>query len=97
MELIVLTTSELAAGSRELPRFVAFREAEGWEVTLATETDWDHPAQTSADSRQDRIRAWLKERYAEDPGAFLLLIGDPDPATGGRGTTPGTSERGAWT
>ncbi|HJN75975.1 MAG TPA: C25 family cysteine peptidase [Myxococcota bacterium] len=82
MELIVLTTSELAAGSRELPRFVAFREAEGWEVTLATETDWDHPAQTSADSRQDRIRAWLKERYAEDPGAFLLLIGDPDPATG---------------
>ncbi len=82
MELLVLTTDQLAADSALLQRFLAFREAEGWEVSLATETDWDQPAGTAADSRQDRIRAYLRGRYADDPGAYLLLIGDPDPEVG---------------
>ncbi len=81
-ELLVLTTDQLAADSRVLPRFVAFRQAEGWAVGLATEADWDSSTGEAADTRQDRIRAYLQERYASDPGAYVLLIGDPDPEAG---------------
>jgi hypothetical protein len=81
-ELLVLTTDRLAADSRVLPRFLAFRAAEGWAVDLATEADWDEPTGQDGDSRQDRIRAYLQERYASSPGAYLLLIGDPDPEQG---------------
>ncbi len=81
-ELLVLTTDQLAADSRVLPRFMAFRAAEGWAVDLATEADWDRSTGQAADSRQDRIRAYLQDRYATDPGASVLLIGDPDPALG---------------
>jgi hypothetical protein len=81
-ELLVLTTDQLAADSRVLPRFLAFRQAEGFVVDLATEADWDHSTGTDRDSRQDRIRAYLQERYASDPGAYLLLIGSPDPEQG---------------
>jgi hypothetical protein len=81
-ELLVLTTDRLAADSLLLPRFLAFRAAEGWDVDLATEADWDEPTGAVDDSRQARIRAYLQARYASDPGAYLLLIGDPDPEQG---------------
>ena len=81
-ELLVLTTDQLAADSRVLPRFLAFRRAEGWSVDVATEADWDQSTYEDADTRQDRIRSYLQERYAGDPGAYLLLIGDPDPEQG---------------
>ncbi len=81
-ELLVLTTDRLAADSRVLPRFLAFREAEGFAVSLATEADWDESTGQARDSRQDRIRAYLQGRYAADPGAYVLLIGDPDPEQG---------------
>ena len=81
-ELVVVTTDELAMGSQLLWRFLDFRAAEGFEVVLATEVDWDVPTGTAQDGRAHRIRAWLADRYAGDPGAFLLLIGDPDPVDG---------------
>ncbi len=81
-ELLVLTTDQLAADSRLLQRFMAFRQAEGWAVDLATEADWDQPTGQLQDGRQDRIRGYLQARYADDPGAYLLLIGDPDPDLG---------------
>jgi hypothetical protein len=81
-ELLVLTTDQLAADSRVLQRFMAFRQAEGFAVGLATEADWDVSTGEDRDSRQDRIRAYLQGRYADDPGAYVLLIGDPDPEGG---------------
>ncbi|MFH1462763.1 MAG: C25 family cysteine peptidase [Pseudomonadota bacterium] len=81
-ELLVLTTAALAGGSALLPRFLDLREAEGFSVDVATEADWDSPVDAGPDTRADRIRAYLQERYLDDPGAFLLLIGDPDPDAG---------------
>lgn len=81
-ELVVLTTAELAGGSDLLPAFLDLREAEGWTVRVATEQDWDAPVAAGPDGRADRIRAWLKAEYLDDPGAFLLLVGDPDPDAG---------------
>jgi hypothetical protein len=81
-ELAIVTTEELAMNSRVLWRFMDFRRAEGWQVVLMTEAEWDHPTADGPDDRAFRIRAALADRYAEDPGAYLLLIGDPDPEHG---------------
>jgi len=81
-ELVVLTTAEIAASSELLGAFLNFREAEGWEVRLVTDEEWDAPTGTGDDEPADRIRAFLIEEYADDPGAFLLLIGDPSPDDG---------------
>ncbi|MBW2254489.1 MAG: hypothetical protein JRI25_07815 [Deltaproteobacteria bacterium] len=81
-ELIVVTTLELAGESEMLQPYLDFRRAEGFQVTLATEAQWDHPSDTPTDDRADRIRAWLMEGWKDVPGAFLLLIGDPDPEWG---------------
>ncbi|MFH1463628.1 MAG: C25 family cysteine peptidase [Pseudomonadota bacterium] len=72
-ELVIVTTEALAQGSSVLPAYLDRRETDGWNVVLATEADWD----TGDGDRPARIRRWLAERYAADPGAFLLLIGDP--------------------
>jgi hypothetical protein len=81
-ELMILTTTRIAGGSRLLTRYVDLREAEGFTVVVATERDWDQPTGASPDSRQARIRSFLQARYAHAPGAFLLLVGDPSPEGG---------------
>jgi len=82
MELVILTTWDLAVRSEQLFRFTEFRAAEGWGVLLFTESDWNQPVDDGPDDRQARIRAFLAERYLDDPGAYLLLVGDPDPESG---------------
>lgn len=81
-ELVFLSTQALVGGSRVLPVWRDLRQAEGWSVRVATEADWDHPVASGRDDRAMRIRAWLQEEYADSPGAFLLLAGDPSPETG---------------
>ncbi len=81
-ELVILTTAEIVGSSELLPDFVTFRAAEGWEVRLVTEEEWDLPTGTDGDEPADRIRAFLIDEYTDDPGAYLLLIGDPDPDEG---------------
>ena len=81
-ELMIVTTRELVEDSTLLYPFIDFRRAEGWQVQLAVEDDWDVPVSSGPDEIQDRLRAYLAELYVDDPGAFLLLIGDPDPAVG---------------
>ncbi len=81
-ELVILTTNALAADSEVLPRFMDMRSAEGWDVRLVTEADWDQSTGGTLDDLQERIRTWLQGEYLDDPGAFLLLIGDPHPENG---------------
>ena len=81
-ELIILTTDELAADSTLLPRFMDLRLAEGWDVRLVTEQDWNVQTGGDLDDRAERIRTWLKDNYEDDPGAYLLLVGNPDPWIG---------------
>jgi len=81
-ELLILTTESLAKRSELLPEYVRMRHEEGWDVSVATEGAWDVPTGAAADDRPDRIRAYLASRYIDDPGASLLLIGDPTPDTG---------------
>ncbi len=80
--LVIAIDHDLATRSALLPDFVDLREAEGWDVLVATSQDWDVATEGDDDSRAGRLRGWLAERYADDPGAYLLLIGDPDPDGG---------------
>ncbi len=82
-ELVVVTTADLAFSSALLTSYLQFREAEGWEVALVTDEQWDVPVSTGDDSPQGRLRHFLQQQYADDPGAYLLLVGDPHPEDGG--------------
>lgn len=78
--LAIVTTNSIADASLKLADYVAMREGQGWDVHLATEDDWDVSTGQPLDSRADRIRAWLKERYVPLDLGFVLLIGNPDPS-----------------
>ncbi len=80
--LIIAIDAELAVESELLMPFIESREAEGWEVVLASSDLWDIPSEGPDDSTAGRLRGWLAEHYADDPGAYLLLVGDPDPLVG---------------
>ncbi len=77
--LAIITTEDLETRSELLDDYIGLRESQGWEVTVATEQDWDVSTGEQLDDRADRIRAWLKERYVEMDLGFALLIGNPDP------------------
>lgn len=82
MHLVVVLSEEILLSSQHLPTWVDWHRAQGWEVVLATEADWDLPVREGVDDRAGRIRLWLADSYREDPGASLLLVGDPHPDTG---------------
>lgn len=81
--LIIVTTEAVVDRSAVLQDYVDWRSMGGWEVIVGLETDWDLPTPRDHDDRPARIRAWLKQIYAEYGAGYLLLIGDPDPEGNG--------------
>jgi len=76
---VILTTSYIATNSTQLPGFVAAKEAQGFQVTVATESDWGGG---SGDTAAENIRAWLRANYLAANVQYVLLIGNPDPVSG---------------
>ena len=58
--LAIVTTQELATRSTKLQEYINWRTAQGFQVVVATEREWDVPTPRDGDDRQARIRAWLK-------------------------------------
>ncbi len=77
--LVVVAPLDYVQQSRDLRRYLDWKEASGWAVTLATEADWDHPGAPDGDDLPARLREWLRGEHARAGGGFLLLIGDPRP------------------
>lgn len=71
--LFIVTTDKIVGSSAKLAEFVAAKEARGFTVTLATQTDYGAKDKQGFE-RAVAIRAWLTENTA--PGDYLLLIGD---------------------
>lgn len=71
--LFIVTTDRIVGDSAKLAEFVAAKEARGFSVTLATESDYGAKNKQGLD-RAVAIREWLKKNTA--PGDYLLLIGD---------------------
>jgi len=76
---VIVTTSAIASASSKLDDFVADKEAQGFTVEVVTEEKWGGGTGNAA---AEHLRAWLKANYAPLGIKYVLLIGDPSPATG---------------
>ena len=75
----IITTSAIQSHSTQLAAFIADKQSLGHTVVVATERDWGGG---SGDVASDRIRVWLQQNYASMGIKYVLLVGDPTPATG---------------
>ncbi len=78
--LLILTTNAIIAHSKELSNFVATKKANGFDVKIATETDFGG-ANLSGTDKVLKIREWLKSQVGKYD--FLLIIADPQPNASG--------------
>lgn len=76
---VIITTSAVREQSVNLADFAASKEARGFTVRVVTEEEWGGGAGNAA---AEHIRAWLKSNYVSLGIRYVLLIGDPCPATG---------------
>lgn len=76
---VILTTNAIRSSLARLPEFIAYKEARGFEVVVATEYDWGGGTGNTA---AERIRAWLATNYLSLNIEYVLLVGDPNPSTG---------------
>jgi phosphodiesterase/alkaline phosphatase D-like protein len=76
---VIITTSAIEAASTSLDAFVASKEARGFTVNVVTEGTWGGG---TGDAAAENIRAWLKANYLSLNIKYVLLIGNPTPATG---------------
>lgn len=79
-EYVIITTAAVQTNSTQLANFVADKQAHGFTVAVKTEADWGGGTGNTA---ADNIRNWLAANYAVLGIRYVLLIGDPNPATGG--------------
>ncbi|MBW2277650.1 MAG: hypothetical protein JRF63_09180, partial [Deltaproteobacteria bacterium] len=77
--LAIITTAELEGESDLLGQYIDMREGQGYQVTVATEAEWDFSTGDDLDSRADRIRLWLQQNVDGLELGWVLLIGNPHP------------------
>ena len=78
---IIITTNAIVDESSILDVFIQHKESLGYNVNLITEDDYDNLKGSFPNLRPDRIRQWLINNYEEMNIEYVLLIGDPTPAT----------------
>ena len=61
LDYAIITTSEIAANSKELSDFVAWKQGIGYSAALVTEAEWGGGV---GDTAAEHIRAWLSANYA---------------------------------
>jgi len=76
---VIITTAAIQSASTKLADFVATKQAEGFAVSVITETTWGGGTGNTA---AENIRTWLASHYATDHVEYVLLIGHPHPTTG---------------
>lgn len=76
-DYVIVTTDELRRNSTELDNFVEHKENGGLSVAVVSVEAIE--AFYTGSERADRIRSFLRDRYAEWGIRYVLLIGNPDP------------------
>jgi hypothetical protein len=76
---VIITTSEIESASSKLADFVTHKQAIGFDVQIITEEDFGGGL---GDTASENIRAWLQQHYLSDNIEYVLLIGNPHPASG---------------
>ncbi len=84
-DYVIITTSLIRDTTTKLAAFIVSKENCGHTVKVVTQAasadDTHYVSGTTADQRADNIRDWLQAHYLTDGIEYLLLIGDPHPAT----------------
>ena len=76
---VIITTAAIQAASTQLAGFVAHKESKGFDVQVVTEADFGGGV---GDAAAENIRTWLQGRYISDNIEYVLLVGNPHPASG---------------
>ncbi len=77
--LAIVTTAAISGQLSALQPFIAAKKARGFTVSLITEEKWGGG---SGDASAENLRSWLEANYLTLGIDYLLLIGDPTPASG---------------
>lgn len=75
----IITTGSMVNSSTQLDNFVAGKQKRGFTVHIITETAWGGG---NGDTAAENIRTWLIGNYLGLSLQHVLLIGNPDPASG---------------
>ncbi|MBN1517113.1 tandem-95 repeat protein [Candidatus Sumerlaeota bacterium] len=76
---VIITTDDIVSASSTLDDFVAHKQGLGWNVQIATGSDWGGGTGTTAYSN---ILTWLENNYLTLDVLYVLLIGTPYTDTG---------------
>jgi len=81
--LVIITTEAIAAGSSKIYDFYWHKWANrGLDPILITETHYGGLTGQAPNGTAEKIRKWLQDNYITMGINYVLLIGDPNPATG---------------
>ena len=82
---VIITTSLIRDTTTKLAAFIVSKQNCGHTVRVVTQAtsadDTHYISGADADQRADNIRDWLQSHYLTDGIEYVLLIGDPHPAT----------------
>jgi predicted outer membrane repeat protein len=76
---VIVTTSAIQNASSQMAAFAAHKASQGFDVHVVTESVWGGG---TGDTAAENLRSWLQANYVSMGIQYVLLIGDPDPATG---------------
>lgn len=76
---LIVTTSAIESASTVLPAFIAHKQSRGFNVQVATETDFGGG---TGDTAAENIRTYLQAHYLTDNIEYVLLIGPQNTSTG---------------
>jgi hypothetical protein len=79
---VIITTNAIAAGSLKLNAFVTNLQGRGFTVQIVTETQYAGLTGQAPNGTAEKIRQWLKNNYLSLGIKYVLLIGNPNPASG---------------
>lgn len=75
----IITTAAIRDASTKLADFMAHKTALGFNVILATETEWGGG---TAQNAAINVRQWLQDNYITQDIGYALIIGNPHPSDG---------------
>ena len=76
---VIITTNAIRSASAQMANFVQHKENRGYAVRVFTENIWGGG---TGDTASENIRNWLIANYEVMNIEYVLLIGNPNPATG---------------
>ena len=76
---VIVTTAAIQQNATQLADFVAHKQSQGYNVVVATESQWGGGIGNAA---AENLRNWLQTNYVAMDIAYVLLVGNPHPTIG---------------